>query len=126
MSDIQCSFSAQGSSTTDSITARLKKPVGFKGAPLFADDRSVNPEADRHCIIRQDPTDQEGVTYVLKITDFSRCGVLKRNVGVNISIMKSCNLCLSLFFSGFCSCSNMVSTISWCCNAIRSRTDYYV
>lgn len=62
------------------ITARLKKPVGFKGAPLFADDRSVNPESDRACVIRQDAGDPDGVTYTLKISDFSRCGVLKRNV----------------------------------------------
>lgn len=80
VSDIQCSFSAQGSSASDAITARLKKPVGFKGAPLFADDRSVNPETDRTCLIRQDTADADGVTYNLKITDFSRCGVLKRNV----------------------------------------------
>lgn len=80
MSDIQCSFSSQGSSTADMINARLKKPVGFKGAPLFADDRAVNPETDRTCLIRQDPEDPDGVTYTLKITDFSRCGVLKRNV----------------------------------------------
>lgn len=80
VSDIQCSFSAQGSSASDSIAARLKKPVGFKGAPLFADDRSVNPETDRTCLIRQDIGDPDGITYNLKITDFTRCGVLKRNV----------------------------------------------
>lgn len=62
------------------ITARLKKPVGFKGAPLFADDRNVNPESDRACTIRPDSNDPDGITYNLKIMDFSRCGVLKRNV----------------------------------------------
>lgn len=62
------------------ITARLKKPAGFKGAPLFADDRGVNPETDRECAIRPDVTDPDGIAYTLKITDFSRCGVLKRNV----------------------------------------------
>lgn len=80
MSDIQCSFSSQGSSTIDSITARLKKPVGFKGAPLFADDRKVNPESDRTCMIRKEINDPDEITYNLKILDFARCGVLKRNV----------------------------------------------
>lgn len=68
------------------ITARLKKPAGFKGAPLFADDRAVNPESDRECAIRSDVTDADGLAYTLKITDFTRCGVLKRNVS-QISIV---------------------------------------
>lgn len=80
VSDIQCSFSSQGSSTVDSITARLKKPAGFKGAPLFADDRKVNPDTDRTCMIRKDANDPDEITYTLKILDFLRCGVLKRNV----------------------------------------------
>lgn len=62
------------------ITARLKKPVGFKGSPLFADDRNAHPETDRACSIRSESNDPENIAYTLKITDFTRCGVLKRNV----------------------------------------------
>lgn len=60
--------------------ARLKKPEGFKGSPLFADDRGADPESDPSCQIRPDRLDQSGLMYNLKITDFGRCGVLKRNV----------------------------------------------
>lgn len=84
VSEIQCSFSSQGSSTSDSITAILKKPAGFKGSPLFADDRTVNPNVDRKCSIEPDPNDPNEHTYRLKILDFSKCGVLKRNVSIVI------------------------------------------
>lgn len=80
MSEIQCSVASASSSTPDILTARLKKPSGFKGAPLFADDRSVNPEADRECSIQPEVNDPDSLAYTLKITDFKRCGVLKRNV----------------------------------------------
>uniref|UniRef100_A0A182S9H7 ZP domain-containing protein n=1 Tax=Anopheles maculatus TaxID=74869 RepID=A0A182S9H7_9DIPT len=80
VTDIQCSFASQGSNLGDIITAKLKKPIGFKGAPLFADDRGVNPETDFACSIKQDRKDVSELAYDLKITDFSRCGVLKRNV----------------------------------------------
>lgn len=80
VSEIQCSIASSSSSTPDILTARLKKPSGFKGAPLFADDRSVNPEADRECSIQPEVNDPDSLAYTLKITDFKRCGVLKRNV----------------------------------------------
>lgn len=81
VTDIQCSFASQGgSSVGDSITAVLKKPAGFKGSPLFADDRTVNPNVDRKCSIEPDHSDQNELTYNLKILDFTKCGVLKRNV----------------------------------------------
>ncbi|XP_031623724.1 uncharacterized protein LOC116341026 [Contarinia nasturtii] len=86
VSEIQCSFATTTSSTADMITARLKKPVGFKGSPLFADDRGVNPEIDRACSIRPETGDPENIAYVLKITDLSRCGVLKRNGFVHVRI----------------------------------------
>lgn len=88
MSDIQCTFTSNGNSMSlssvsrDSIIARLKKPDGFRGSPLFADDRGVDPETDAACQIRPDHTDPAGLMYSLKITDFSRCGVLKRNVSI--------------------------------------------
>ena len=73
-------FSSQGANVEDLIVARLKRPAGFKGPPLFADDRSVIPESDRNCQIKQDKNDPAELAFDLKITDFSRCGVLKRNV----------------------------------------------
>lgn len=82
VSEIQCSFATPTSSTQDLITARLKKPNGFKGAPLFADDRSVNPETDRACSIRPEVNHPDSLAYTLKISDFTRCGVLKRNVSI--------------------------------------------
>ncbi|KAG5676081.1 hypothetical protein PVAND_005935 [Polypedilum vanderplanki] len=86
VSDIQCSFSSQGSSLGDMITAKLKKPFGFKGHPLFADDRSVNPDNDYTCTIKPDRNDISELNYELKITDFTRCGVLKRNGFVHVRI----------------------------------------
>ncbi|XP_058814573.1 uncharacterized protein LOC131678435 [Topomyia yanbarensis] len=86
VTDIQCSFASQGSNLGDIITAKLKKPISFKGAPLFADDRAVNPEADFACSIKQDRKDPSDLSYDLKITDFSRCGVLKRNGFVHVRI----------------------------------------
>ncbi|CAG9798336.1 unnamed protein product [Chironomus riparius] len=86
VSDIQCSFSSQGSTLGDMITAKLKKPLGFKGHPLFADDRSVNPDNDYSCTIKPDRNDVAELNYELKITDFSRCGVLKRNGFVHVRI----------------------------------------
>lgn len=85
VSDIQCSFSSQGSNLGDLITAKLKKPSGFKGHPLFADDRGVNPETDFSCTIRPDRSDPNELNYDLKVIDFTRCGVLKRNVSVENS-----------------------------------------
>ncbi|XP_058060491.1 uncharacterized protein LOC131211142 [Anopheles bellator] len=86
VTDIQCSFASQGSNLGDIITARLKKPIGFKGAPLFADDRGVIPETDFACSIKHDRKDVSELAYDLKITDFSRCGVLKRNGFVHVRI----------------------------------------
>lgn len=77
VSDIQCSGAG---SAADLLTAKIKRPVGFRGTPLFADDRSANPLADIHCQIRPDPNDPQEDNYFLKVTDFSRCGILKRNV----------------------------------------------
>lgn len=77
VSDIQCSGAG---TAADLLTAKIKRPVGFRGTPLFADDRSANPLADIHCQIRPDPNDPQEDNYFLKVTDFSRCGILKRNV----------------------------------------------
>ncbi|XP_026464888.1 uncharacterized protein LOC113367501, partial [Ctenocephalides felis] len=70
----------------DSIVARLRKPEGFRGNPLFADDRAVDPETDPTCQIRPDLTDPTGLGYYLRITDFGRCGVLKRNGFVHVRV----------------------------------------
>lgn len=85
VSEIQCTFSGsegrQGKMLgRDSITAKLRKPEGFKGAPLFADDRAVDPLLDAECQIRPEPDDLTGLAFTLLVTNFQRCGVLKRNV----------------------------------------------
>lgn len=87
VTEIQCTFASGNSiGARDSILAKLKKPDGFKGGPLFADDRGVDPETDLHCQIRPDVTDPIGLKYNLRITDFSRCGVLKRNGFVHVRV----------------------------------------
>ncbi|XP_046143349.1 uncharacterized protein LOC114871258 isoform X2 [Osmia bicornis bicornis] len=63
VSDIQCSGAG---SAADLLTAKIKRPVGFRGAPLFADDRSANPLTDIHCQIRPDPNDPQEDNYFLK------------------------------------------------------------
>lgn len=64
----------------------LKRPAGFKGSPLFADDRSINPNTDRSCTIKPDERDPTKLTYNLKIVDFTKCGVLKRKGFVHVRI----------------------------------------
>ncbi|KAF2899861.1 hypothetical protein ILUMI_06323 [Ignelater luminosus] len=87
VTEIQCTFGSSNSiGSRDSIVARLRKPDGFKGHPLFADDRAVDPETDPSCQIRPDPTDQTALKYNLRINDFSRCGVLRRNGFVHVRV----------------------------------------
>ena len=80
VSDIQCSGAG---SANDMLTAKIKRPVGFRGSPLFADDRAADPLTDINCQIRPDPNDPQEDNYFLKVTDFTRCGILRRNVSVN-------------------------------------------
>jgi hypothetical protein len=89
---VQCTFGSSSgldthkhhgiTATRDTIAARLRKPEGFRGSPIFADDRQVDPLIDVSCQIRPDKSDTEELTYNLLISDFSRCGVLKRNVSL--------------------------------------------
>lgn len=89
---MQCTFGSHSGLDThkhhgltairDTIAARLRKPEGFRGSPIFADDRQVDPLTDVSCQIRPDKSDPEELTYDLLISDFSRCGVLKRNVSL--------------------------------------------
>lgn len=90
VTEIQCTFANSNTNTIsskDSIIAKLRKPEGFKGHPLFADDRGVNPESDSVCQIRPDLSDPAGLRYNLRISDFTRCGVLKRNVSVYVHFL---------------------------------------
>ena len=60
------------------LAATLKKPANFKGSPIFADDRSINPAKDTVCQIRADPKNE--LKYQLLITDLDACGVVIKNV----------------------------------------------
>ena len=60
------------------LTATLKKPANFKGSPIFADDRSINPEKDQVCQIRSDRNSD--LKYKLLITDLDACGIVIKNV----------------------------------------------
>ena len=96
--------------TRDSIVATLRKPEGFKGHPLFADDRGVDPETDKSCQIIPDSADPMGLKYNLKITDFARCGVLKRNVSKRVyTVTLHIKRCL---ITGFRPRARMVPAIS--------------
>lgn len=85
VSDIRCTFATTGGSR-DSISAKLRKPEGFRGSPLFADDRAVDPVSDKECQIRPDPADTTKLMYTLLVSDFSRCGVLRRNGFVHVRV----------------------------------------
>jgi len=94
---VQCTFGSNSgldthkhhglTATRDTIAARLRKPEGFRGSPIFADDRQVDPLIDVSCQIRPDKSDTEELTYNLLISDFSRCGVLKRNVSLLLVVL---------------------------------------
>ncbi|CAK1586097.1 unnamed protein product [Parnassius mnemosyne] len=86
VTDIKCTFASGGSGLRDSVTALLRKPEGFRGAPLFADDRMTDPLADPVCQIRPEPEDPTGLLYRLRIMDFTKCGVLKRNGFVHVRV----------------------------------------
>lgn len=121
VADVQCTFSTVGSDIEDLITATLKRPAGFKGSPMFADDRIGVKEPNPHCIISRDTSDEDDRTYSLRINDFTRCGVLKRNVSTleRFSIIHLLNLYLSqrvLFMCAFGS----PNFPAWSCNQIRN------
>ncbi|XP_014279287.1 uncharacterized protein [Halyomorpha halys] len=86
VSDIECTFGAEGGRSADSITARLKRPEGFKGDPLFADDRAIDPLTHPACRITPDIADPTRQSYLLRVSDFSRCGVLRRNGFVHVRV----------------------------------------
>ena len=82
--DIECSFGKVGIENNrkinERLTAKLRKPEGFKGTPIFADDRRVDPARNPVCQIRPDLADAERRIYRLVITDLDECGVLIKNV----------------------------------------------
>ena len=88
VADIDCAIGTGGK---ELLTARLRRPDGFRGIPIFADDRGAKVEGlalqvpqelveDLPCQIYQDMMDGSGRVFKLRITDFSQCGVMKRNV----------------------------------------------
>ncbi|KAL1129193.1 hypothetical protein AAG570_013723 [Ranatra chinensis] len=68
------------------MSAHLKRPEGFRGDPLFADDRSIDPLTNPVCRITPDLADPNRQSYILVVTDFSRCGVLRRNGFVHVRV----------------------------------------
>jgi hypothetical protein len=84
VADIECSFGEISSDSNQRInqklTAKLKKPEGFKGSPIFADERKVDPSVHPACQIRPDEEDPKKLTFLLKINDLTQCGVLIKNV----------------------------------------------
>lgn len=99
VADIDCAIGTGGK---ELLTARLRRPDGFRGMPIFADDRgqllkepsmpAIIPQElseDVPCQILPDPIDGSGRVFKLRITDFSQCGVMKRNVSLYLLPIKS-------------------------------------
>ena len=84
VNDIVCSFgniSADNNRRSNArLSAVLHKPQGFKGTPIFADDRQVDASRDPDCQIRPDMTDRRGLAYKLLVRDLNKCGVAKKSV----------------------------------------------
>ena len=80
VTDIQCSQGEQGG-----VSATLRKPPGFLGAPIFADARDQEPETSEVCSIRG-LGDTEGLLYGLRVSDLTSCGVVTRNGFVSLRI----------------------------------------
>merc|ERR1712226_1215796 len=68
------------------MSAQLRKPEEFLGSPIFADDRSINPETDPICQIQSDPNDKTKLKYQLLIKDLEKCGVLVKNGFINVRV----------------------------------------
>ena len=84
VTDIDCQYG--GEAQAGIISARLRKPQGFQGVPIFADDRTIDPETSDVCSIRRNKNDVTGLVYNLNVTNFSSCGVVLRNGFVSLRI----------------------------------------
>ena len=75
VADIDCSFGEVGiennRKVNERLRARIRKPEGFKGAPIFADDRRIDPALDPVCQIRPEPSDPNELIYNLQINDLN-------------------------------------------------------
>ena len=84
VTDIDCQYGGQAEDGI--ISAKLRKPEGFQGVPIFADDRAIDPETSEVCSIQRSKEDVTGLVYNLNVTDFSSCGVVLRNGFVSLRI----------------------------------------
>ncbi|XP_013792259.1 uncharacterized protein LOC106476135, partial [Limulus polyphemus] len=78
VSNIKCHERASASGS-DILTATLKKPPGFRGHPVFADNRHIDPKKHKFCQILSDKDDPKEMTYYLSISDFSECPLHEEN-----------------------------------------------
>ena len=84
VTDIDCQYG--GNAENGVISAKLRKPEGFQGVPIFADDRAIDPETSDVCSIQRSKGDATGLVYDLNVTNFSSCGVVLRNGFVSLRI----------------------------------------
>ena len=84
VTDIDCQYGGEAGNGV--ISAKLRKPQGFQGVPIFADDRAIDPETSEVCSIQRSKEDATGLVYHLNVTDFSSCGVVLRNGFVSLRI----------------------------------------
>ncbi|KAK8383138.1 hypothetical protein O3P69_011577 [Scylla paramamosain] len=78
VADIHCDFGEDGGSKGhERLAARIRKPEGFRAHPRFADTTATSSSSltDAVCQIQQDSQ----YVYSLLVTDFSRCGVVKKD-----------------------------------------------
>ncbi|KAF2367595.1 Zona pellucida domain [Trinorchestia longiramus] len=91
VADISCQFggvAADGAAeaSTERLSARLRKPPDFRGHPLFADDRTINPFLHPECQIRREEKEQSGLIYNLLVTNFRRCGAVTKDGYVTVRV----------------------------------------
>ncbi|XP_071548439.1 uncharacterized protein [Panulirus ornatus] len=90
VADISCDFGEDATQPDGGghqrLSARLMKPQGFRGHPLFADDREADPFSDGKCQIRHDTQDASGLVYNLLVTDLAYCGVVRKDGYVTLRV----------------------------------------
>ncbi|XP_022243389.1 uncharacterized protein LOC106460575 [Limulus polyphemus] len=85
VSDIKC-HEGTDADGKDIITATLRKPDGFRGHPVFTNNRGIQPQKHNKCQIIPDPKDTSNSVYFLRIMDFIECPVKKQNGFLNVQV----------------------------------------
>ncbi|XP_076305456.1 uncharacterized protein LOC143222630 [Tachypleus tridentatus] len=85
VSDIKC-HEGTDSDGKDIITATLRKPDGFRGHPVFTENRGIQPQKHNKCQIIPDLNDLSSSVYFLRVMDFTVCPVKKQKGFLNVQV----------------------------------------